>query len=97
MSDLVTSLIREFVQKAVGVVALWLVAHGISLPQSVTDWATLTAIGAGLWVWTALVRWLETRSAATAGGRFANWLARILMLGVTAKPTYRPAKTTTSA
>lgn len=92
MSDFVTSLVREFVQKGVGVVALWLAAHGLNLPKSVTDWATLTGIAAGLWVWAAIVRYLETRSSTTAFGRFANWLGRLLMLGVTAKPNYSRVK-----
>jgi hypothetical protein len=90
MSDLVASLVREFAQKAVGIVALWLAAHGLNLPQSVTDWATLTLIGASLWLWTAIVRWLETRAGDTPEGRFARLIARILMLGIATRPTYAP-------
>jgi hypothetical protein len=94
MSDLVASLVRELALKGVGVVALWLAGHGLSLPHAVTDWATLALIGGGLWLWTAVVRWLETRPADTPGGRFARGLARILMLGIATKPTYRPPSAT---
>lgn len=90
MNDLVTSLLREFVQKGVGVVALWLAGHGLDVPTSVTDWAVLTGIAAGLWLWTAVVRFLETRPADTATGRLARKVARWLMLGIKAKPVYEP-------
>lgn len=92
MADLYTSLLREFAQKAVGVIALWLTAHGLNLPTSVKDWVTLTAVAGGLWLWTALLRWLETRPDNAAAGRFAQWVARLLMLGIGRTPTY-PAKT----
>jgi hypothetical protein len=90
MQDLLTSLLRQAVQHGVGVAALWLAAHGLNVPQSVTDWATLAGIAAGLWCWTAIIRALETRSDQTPLGKLARTLARLLMLGITTKPTYTP-------
>lgn len=83
MKDFLVSLLREFAQKGVGVVAVWLVAHGIDVPSAVTDWAVLAIVTAGLFLWTAIVRFLETRDSA-----FARGLARLLMLGIGSKPTY---------
>jgi len=89
MSDWMKSIVREIAQKLVGTVALWLVAPGVDVPKEVTDWAILALVGGALVVWTAVVRFLETRDPATAGGKLAHLLARILMLGIATKPTYR--------
>lgn len=83
MKDLLVSLLREFAQKGVGAVAIWLIAHGFDVPQAVTDWAVLAIVTAGLFLWTAVVRFLETRDSS-----FARWLARLLMLGIKSQPTY---------
>lgn len=88
MSDFLKSLLRELAQKLVGVVAVWLVAHGIDVPDAVTNWAILALVAGGLVVWTALVRFLETRDEYSALGRAARGLARLLMLGIGSKPTY---------
>lgn len=88
MSDLVKSLLREVAQKLVGMVAFWLVAHGLDVPPAVTNWTVLALVTGGLVVWTALVRWFETRYGTGPLGRFARAVGRLLMLGIGAKPTY---------
>lgn len=85
MPEFVISIVRDFAQKGVGIVVLWLVAHGIDVPAAVTDWAILALVSAGLLLWTAVVRFLETRDNAVARG-----LARVLMLGIGTKPVYPP-------
>lgn len=85
MKDFLVSILREFAQKGVGVVAVWLVAHGIDVPEAVTNWVVLTVVTVGLLLWTAVIRFLETRDSA-----FARGLARLLMLGIGSKPVYPP-------
>lgn len=79
-----------------GAQALWalLVAYlakkGITLPDFMQGWfvdvlVLSTAIGAA----TAGLRWLETRNGDSLGARLARWVARVLMLGLSAKqPVY---------
>jgi hypothetical protein len=81
MSDLVTSLLREAAQKLVGMAVVWLLAHGLSVPSSVSDWAVLALITGGLFLWTALVRLLESLPGF-------SWLAKVLMLGIGKRPSY---------
>jgi hypothetical protein len=88
MSDLFKSLLREFAQKLVGIVAVWLIAHGLPVPAAVTDWTVLAIVTVGLVLWTALVRWFETRYGNTAFARILRGLGRLLMLGIGTKPTY---------
>lgn len=86
MSDFLKSVVRELAQKGVGIVAVWLVAHGIDVPDAVSNWAILALVGGGVALWTIIVRFLETRDNS-----FARGLARLLMLGIGSKPTYPPA------
>lgn len=79
-----------------GAQALWallvgyLAGRGITLPDALQGWfvdvvITATAIGAV----TAGIRWLETRNGESFGARLARWVAKILMLGLSAKqPVY---------
>ncbi len=85
MSDFLKSALRELVQKGVGIVAVWLVAHGVDVPAAVSDWAILALVAGGVTLWTIAIRFLETRDSA-----FARGLARLLMLGIASKPTYVP-------
>jgi hypothetical protein len=71
------SVLREVVQKGLGIVALWLAAHGLQLPDAVTNWVVLTTVALGVVAWTAVVRFLETRQNAAA-----RMLGKILMLGL---------------
>lgn len=87
MKEFLTSILRDFAQKFVGIGALWLVAHGVDVPAAVTDWTVLAIVSAGLLLWTAVVRFLETRDSAAARG-----LARVLMLGIGTRPVYPPAE-----
>lgn len=72
----VLSIVRELVQKGVAIVALWLLAHGIELPEAVSNWVVLTTVALAVVIWTAVVRFLETRQSG-----IARKLAKILMLG----------------
>lgn len=83
MNDFLKSALREIAQKVVGAAVVWLVAHGFEVPEAVTNWTILTLVGAGLALWTIVVRFLETRDSG-----FARGLARLLMLGIASKPTY---------
>lgn len=79
-----------------GAQALWtllvayLAGRGITLPDALQGWfvdvvITATAIGAV----TAGIRWLETRNGESTGARLARFVAKILMLGLSAKqPVY---------
>jgi hypothetical protein len=91
VNDFLKSALREIAQKGVGIVAVWLVAHGIDVPAAVSDWVILALVGGGVALWTIVVRFLETRSADTTLGKLARGLARLLMLGIGSKPTYPPA------
>lgn len=88
LNDFVASVLRELAQKIVGIAAVWLAAHVLPVPSAVTDWAVLTLVTGGVALWTILVRFLETRVGDTGFGRFARAVARLLMLGINAKPTY---------
>jgi len=83
MSDFLKSALRELAQKGVGIVAVWLAAHGLPVPDAVSSWVVLALVGGGVALWTIVVRFLETRDSGLARG-----LARLLMLGIAAKPTY---------
>lgn len=85
MSDFLKSALRELAQKGVGVVVLWLAAHGLPVPDEVSNWVVLALIGGGVALWTIVVRFLETRNST-----FARGLARLLMLGIGSKPVYPP-------
>lgn len=85
MKSLGTSIIRELVQKGVGVVVVWLVAHGVDVPDAVGNWVVLTLVAGGVALWTIVVRFLETRQS-----RVAKLLARVLMLGIGKTPVYPP-------
>lgn len=79
-----------------GAQALWALlagyaaSRGIQLPEVLQGWfvdvvITASAVGAA----TAGLRWLETRNGEGAGARLARFVAKILMLGLSAKqPVY---------
>lgn len=83
------SVVRELVQKGLGIVALWLAAHGLELPEAVSNWVVLTVVALAVVVWTAIVRFLETRTSPAA-----RLLGKILMLGFSGagkQPSFPPA------
>lgn len=88
VNDFVASVLRELAQKIVGLVAVWLAAHVLPVPSAVTDWAVLALVTGGVALWTVAVRFLETRVGDTPFGRLARFVARLLMLGINAKPSY---------
>lgn len=92
MSDLIQSIMRDFVQKLLGIAFVWTVAHGINLPESdkaaITNWAILGMTALLLLVWTTLVRWLESRKGTSQFDSTARALGRVLMLGIKTTPSY---------
>jgi hypothetical protein len=92
MSAFATSLLRSLAQKALGVLFVWVGVHVIAVPEhvrsAVTDWAVLLVTTLLLFVWTSVVRWLETRRGDSPFDVYARALARILMLGIKSTPMY---------
>jgi hypothetical protein len=82
-----------------GAQALWgiLVARaadaGIVLPDWMQGWFVETLmVGGAIALVTAGIRWLETRKGDSFGARAARWIARVVMLGLSAKqPVYTKA------
>jgi hypothetical protein len=91
VTDFIKSAVRELAQKLVGVIVIWAAAHGLPVPDEVSNWVILALVGGGVALWTVVVRFLETRSADTPLGKLARLLARLLMLGIGSRPTYPPA------
>lgn len=96
MSDFAVAVLRDFVIKAIGIVFAWIGVHFIAIPEhdkaAITNWAVLAATAGFMFVWSAVVHFLETR---TGNGTFAvlcRALARLLMFGIKLKPTYPQAK-----
>lgn len=82
--------LRTAAQALWALLAGYAASRGIQLPDFLQGWfvdvvVTAGAIGAA----TAGLRWLETRNGESFGARLARWVARILMLGLSAKqPVY---------
>lgn len=92
MSDFVKSALRELAQKGVGVVVVWAAAHGLPVPDEVSNWVVLALVAGGVALWTIVVRYLETRDSGLARG-----LARLLMLGIASRPRYDAPPTVPAA
>jgi hypothetical protein len=96
MTDFATAVLRNFVIKLLAVVFTWVGVHFIAIPEAdkaaITNWAVL-AVAAGLmFVYTVVIHWLETRAGNGTFAVACRAVARILMLGIKARPTYlRPA------
>lgn len=94
MSDFAASLIRDFVQKLLGMIFAWVGVHYVAIPpdvkKAVTNWAVLAVTAGALLLWTALVRWLETAQGASQQAVYRRALGRALMLGVKTTPAYTP-------
>lgn len=88
MSGILTAAIRTALQSWWGIVAGWLASLGITVSdeQSVVVLGILTAVGIGLV--TAAIRWLESQRGDGMWPTLARKVAQVLMLGITAQPTY---------
>ena len=75
--------VRTGIQAGWGCVAAWLLSLGVSAPVEAPVWLVGAAVALMTLAVTALVRWMETRSATSAGGRLAQRVARLFMLGTT--------------
>lgn len=92
MSDLAKSILRDFVQKVLGVVFAWVGVHFIAIPSAdkdaITNWAVLAVISVALLIWTSAVRWLESRKGTGQLDVACRALGRILMFGIKTTPQY---------
>lgn len=77
------SILRTAAQAIVGGAASWLAAHAVAWPEADRERLIGVMVLAGIVVWTAVVRWLETRDNAVA-----RMLGRILMFGLQDQPVY---------
>lgn len=92
MSDLVTSVVRDIIQKIFGVAFAYFAVHGFNINQATVDkvdnWAVLAIIAGLLALWTALVRALEERKGTSTFDQWCRIVGRFLMLGVSRTPSY---------
>lgn len=92
MSDFATAVLRSFVQKLLGLVFTWVGVHFVAIPAhdkaAITNWAVLTVTAGFLFVYEVVAHWLETRTGTSPLTVAFRALARILMLGIKARPTY---------
>ncbi len=92
MSDYAKSLIRDAVQKILGIIFAWMAVHALAVPNSVkdsvTNWAVLFVAAFLLWLWTAITRWLESQKGDDKLHSYLRAAGRILMLGVKMFPVY---------
>lgn len=94
MSNFATSLMRSIAQVIVGFVVTWFAARGLDIPENVENWLLGALVAGGILLWTALVRWLETRQGNGQFPVLARRLAGILMLGTGVnQPAYVPMAT----
>ncbi len=92
MSDFATAVLRNFVIKLLAVVFTWVGVHFVAIPAhdkaAVTNWAVLAVTAGFMFVYTVVVHWLETRAGNGTLAVGCRALARVLMLGIKARPTY---------
>lgn len=92
MPDVVQSILRDFVQKILGIVFVWTAAHAVDLPAgdkaAITNWAVLGLTALLLLIWTAAVRWLESRKGNSQFDVYCRAIGRVLMLGIKTTPVY---------
>lgn len=92
MPSFVQSLLRDAVQKLLGIVFAWVGVHFIAIPEdekkAITNWAVLGATALLLLIWTALVRFLESRNGNSQLDAYCRAIGRVLMLGIKTTPVY---------
>ena len=94
MPAVLMSALRTGAQALVGWLVTWLAARGLAVPVDAQHWVVdAVLVAGGIAAWTAIVRWLETRTGDGAAARMARWVARVLMLGTGGtQPVYAPAE-----
>lgn len=92
MSGLAQSILRDAVQKLLGVAFAWIAVHFVAIPEAdkaaITNWAVLGGSALLLLVWTALVRFLESRTGTSQFDTYCRAIGRVLMLGIKTTPVY---------
>jgi hypothetical protein len=90
MSSWLTSVLRTGAQALVGYLVTWLASHGVNVPVEQQDWLVqVLLVGGAITLYTAAVRWLETRKGDSAPAKLARLVAKLLMLGLSGKqPVY---------
>jgi hypothetical protein len=87
--NVLMSVLRTGAQALVGALVTWLAARGLSVPVETQTWIVeVLIVGGGITAYTAVVRWLETRTGTGLPARAGRGLARLLMLGLAAQPIY---------
>lgn len=84
------SALRTGAQALGALIVGWLASRGIGIPVEAQSWVVqVVLIGGGIALYTAGVRWLETRPGNGVPSRVARWVAHVLMLGTGARqPVY---------
>jgi len=90
MTNFATSVLRTLAQVLIGYAVTWLAAQGLDVPEQVQQWAMGAIVAGGIFLWTALIRWLETRKGDSFWPVTARRVGRVLMLGIGARPVYVP-------
>ena len=82
--------LRTGAQALWGLIAAFLAQKGITLPEALQGWfVDVVILSSVVAAATGAIRWLETRNGESTGARLARFVARILMLGLSAKqPVY---------
>lgn len=90
MAGWVFGVFRGGAQVLWGLLVVHLASLGITLPDWVQGWfVEVVVVTGGITLVTAGIRWLETRKGDSFGARAARWIARVIMLGLSAKqPVY---------
>lgn len=90
MASWVFAALRTGAQALWGYIVVQLAGLGITPPEWMQNWFVETvAIGGVIAAVTAGIRWLETRKGDSFGARAARWIAKVVMLGLSAKqPVY---------
>jgi hypothetical protein len=89
MSSWLMSVLRTAAQSLGGYLFAYLATHGVNIPVEAQSWVVQTLlVGAGVAVYTAAVRWLETRKGDGLLARGARTVAKLLMFGLSKQPVY---------
>ena len=79
---------RTGMQALFALTVAWLVGHGIRVDPQLSGWLELAAVAAGAGVWAGVTHWLQTRTGSAWWAVTARTVARWLLAGPAAAPTY---------